>query len=174
MVPPPGFAQQPSAADTPTSLIAQLTSHLLDVERVRSERVLNGVRAVVLVLLAIASALYATRLTPSLNRVNVAVLLPMLLWTAGQQLVFHHRGRAPRWLSTLNAIVDRRRSPMLAATVLRRASWQEVAIFRGPRSYRAHRSPLLARAAGVPRCDSRNGRPHASRRDRRWPSGQPA
>jgi signal transduction histidine kinase len=106
MVPPPGFAQQPSAVDTPTSLIAQLTSHLLDVERVRSERVLNGVRAVVLVLLAIASALYATRLTPSLNRVNVAVLLPMLLWTAGQQLVFHRRGRAPRWLSTLNAIVD--------------------------------------------------------------------
>src|SRR5687767_15494058 len=106
MLPPSGFAQQPAAADTPASVIAQLTTHLLDVERVRSERVLNGVRGVVLVLLAFASALYATRLTPSLNRVNAGVLIPMLLWTAGQQVMFHWKGQAPRWLSTLNAIVD--------------------------------------------------------------------
>ena len=50
MHPPSRFVQPSSAADTPTSAIAQLTGHLLDVERVRSERVLNGVRAVVLVL----------------------------------------------------------------------------------------------------------------------------
>jgi signal transduction histidine kinase len=98
--------QQLSVADTPTSAIAQLTGHLLDAERVRSERVLNGVRAVVLVLLAAASALYAARLTPSLNRVNVGVLLPMVLWTLGQQLVFHRKRLAPRWLSTVNAIAD--------------------------------------------------------------------
>ena len=106
MLSPSGSVHQPSAGDTPTSGIAQLTAHLLDVERMRSERVLNGVRGVVLVLLAVVSALYATRLTPTLNRVNAAVLLPMLLWTIGQQMAFHHRGRAPRWLSTLNAIVD--------------------------------------------------------------------
>jgi hypothetical protein len=106
MPPPSRFVQQPSVADTPTSAIAQLTAHLLDVERVRSERVLNGVRAVVLVLLAGASALYATRLTPSLNRVNVGVLLPMVLWTVGQQLAFHRKRVAPRWLSTANAIAD--------------------------------------------------------------------
>ena len=105
MLSPAQSAPQP-APDTPTSVIAQLTTHLLDVERVRSERVLNGVRAVVLVLLAAVSALYATRLTPSLNRVNVGVLLPMLFWTVGQQMLFHRRGHAPRWLSTLNAIVD--------------------------------------------------------------------
>lgn len=106
MLPPSRFVPQSSAADTPRSAIAQLTGHLLDVERVRSERVLNGVRAVVLVLLAGASGLYAARLTPSLNRVNVGVLLPMLLWTVGQQLVFHRKRVAPRWLSTVNAIVD--------------------------------------------------------------------
>jgi signal transduction histidine kinase len=105
MLPPAESAPQ-STPDTPTSVIAQLTTHLLDVERVRSERVLNGVRAVVLVLLAAVSALYATRLTPSLNRVNLGVLLPMLLWTVGQQAFFHRRGHAPRWLSTVNAIVD--------------------------------------------------------------------
>ena len=103
---PTGFVRQPDASDTPTSAVAQLTTHLLDVERVRSERVLNGVRGVVLLLLAVASALYGTRLTPTLNRVNVAVLLPMLLWTIGQQMAFHRRGQAPQWLSTLNAIVD--------------------------------------------------------------------
>ena len=106
MFPPSPLAPRPAAADTPTSAIAQLTTHLLDVERVRSERVLNGVRAVVLVLLAVVSAVYATRLTHTLNRVNAAVLLPMLLWTIGQQLGFHRRGCAPRWLSTVNAIVD--------------------------------------------------------------------
>jgi signal transduction histidine kinase len=94
------------AATTPTSAVAQLTAHLLDVERVRSERVLNGVRAIVLLLLAGASALYATRLTPTLNRVNVGVLVPMVIWTVGQQLAFHRRRVGPRWLSTVNAVVD--------------------------------------------------------------------
>jgi signal transduction histidine kinase len=95
-----------SAATTPTSAVAQLTAHLLDAERVRSERVLNGVRAIVLLLLAGASALYATRLTPALNRVNVGVLVPMIIWTVGQQLAFHRRRVVPRWLSTVNAVVD--------------------------------------------------------------------
>jgi signal transduction histidine kinase len=73
---------------------------------VRSERILNGVRAVVLLLLGVASAVYSAQLTPSLNRVNVGVLVPMLLWTLAQQLAFHRRRLAPLWLSTANAIVD--------------------------------------------------------------------
>ena len=104
MLPSSRFA--PPVTTTPTSAIAELTGHLLDAERVRSERVLNRVRAVVLMLLAGASALYAAELTPSLNRVNAAVLVPMLFWTMGQQAVFHRIRRAPRWLSTVNAIVD--------------------------------------------------------------------
>jgi signal transduction histidine kinase len=91
---------------TPTSAVAELTAHLLDAERVRSERVLNRVREVVLLLLAGASALYAAELTPPLNWVNVGVLVPMLVWTLGQQSFFHRLKVAPRWLSTVNAIVD--------------------------------------------------------------------
>ena len=94
------------SATTPTAAIAELTAHLLDAERVRSERILNGVRAVVLLLLAAASALYSAQLTLSLNRVNAGVLVPMLLWTLAQQMGFHRRRLAPRWLSTVNAIVD--------------------------------------------------------------------
>jgi signal transduction histidine kinase len=93
-------------ATTPTSAVAELTGQLLDAERVRSERLLNRVRAVVLLLLGGASALYAAELTPSLNRVNIGVLLPMLLWTLAQQAAFHRRRVAPRWLSTVNAIAD--------------------------------------------------------------------
>src|SRR5688572_10904860 len=105
MFPPSRFAPALTAA-TPPSAVAELTGHLLDAERVRSERVLNRVRAVVLLLLAGASALYAAELTASLNRVNASVLVPMLLWTVVQQAVFHRIRMAPRWLSTVNAIVD--------------------------------------------------------------------
>lgn len=105
MFPPSRFAPALTAA-TPPSAVAELTGHLLDAERVRSERVLNRVRAVVLLLLAGASALYAAELTPSLNRVNASVLVPMLLWTVIQQAVFHRIRMAPRWLSTVSAIVD--------------------------------------------------------------------
>jgi signal transduction histidine kinase len=94
------------AASTPTSLVAGLTSELLEAERVRSERLLNGVRAIILVLLAIGAALYGTWLTPSLNLVNLGVLMPMLLWTLAQQVAFHRGLKAPRWLSTVNALAD--------------------------------------------------------------------
>ena len=94
------------SGDTPTHLVAELTSDLLEVERIRSERLLNGVRAAVLIMLAGSAALYASWLTPALNRVNVSLLLPMLLWTLGQQVVFHRGRHAPRWLSTVNGLVD--------------------------------------------------------------------
>src|SRR5687768_7106131 len=100
------FAIQRIGASTPNTLVAELTSELLEAERIRSERMLNGVRAVVLILLAGGAALYAAWLTPALNRVNVGVLVPMLLWTLGQQIAFHRGRNAPRWLSTVNALAD--------------------------------------------------------------------
>src|SRR5687767_10250699 len=94
------------APSTPTTLVAGLTSELLEAERIRSERMLNTVRGVVLLLLAGGAAMYSAWLTPALNRVNVAVLLPMLAWTLAQQLVFHRSRTAPAWLSTANALAD--------------------------------------------------------------------
>ena len=102
---PSRFAS-PVTTTTPTSAVAELVGHLLRAERVRSERVLNRVREVVLLLLAGASALYATQLTSQLNWVNASVLVPMLLWTMGQQAAFHRLRVAPHWLSTVNAIID--------------------------------------------------------------------
>ena len=59
-----------------------------------------------LVLLAGAAAAYATRLTPELNRLNIALVLPMLGWTLAQSVLFHRPGRIPRWLSLVNALID--------------------------------------------------------------------
>lgn len=106
MSPPSKVLPLTVADTTPSSAVAELTGHLLDAERVRSERLLNRVRSVVLLLLGAASALYAAALTPALNRVNAAVLVPMLLWTIAQHLIFHRTRTAPRWLSTANAVVD--------------------------------------------------------------------
>lgn len=79
---------------------------VLDAERDRAERVLNGVRAVVLTALAIAAAVYAPSLTPELNRVNLVVLIAMLLWTIGQYPLFYRHSRLPGWLRLANPIVD--------------------------------------------------------------------
>jgi two-component sensor histidine kinase len=79
---------------------------LLDVQRERAERLLNGVRAGVLGLLAAAALAYAPSLTPALNRVNVLVMAPTLAWTVAQYLIFYRRERLPSWLSIANPIVD--------------------------------------------------------------------
>jgi sensor histidine kinase YesM len=79
---------------------------LLAAERDRAERLLNRVRLSVLVLLGVAAAFYAAALPTSLNRVNLALLAPMLAWTVGQQLLFYHRPTLPAWLTVANPIVD--------------------------------------------------------------------
>ncbi len=79
---------------------------VLDAERDRAERFLNGVRGVVLVVLAIAAAVYATSLSPALNRLNLILLTLTLAWAIGQVPLFHRRARLPVWLRTLNPIVD--------------------------------------------------------------------
>ncbi|MFI5249410.1 MAG: putative bifunctional diguanylate cyclase/phosphodiesterase [Gemmatimonadales bacterium] len=83
-----------------------LTALLLEAERIEAERVLNGVRAGLLVMLACAAAMYAPVLTRGLAFVNVAVLIPMLAWTIGQYVWIHRRHRSFHWLTTVNAAVD--------------------------------------------------------------------
>ena len=80
--------------------------YLLDVQRERAERLLNGVRAGVLGLLAVAALVYAPSLTPALNRVNVLVLAPTLAWTVAQYVIFYRHERLPGWLSIANPLVD--------------------------------------------------------------------
>src|SRR4029079_273757 len=79
---------------------------LLAIERDRAERLLNAVRLVVLLLLGVAAMAYAPTLPTGLNRVNVALLVPMVLWTVLQFRLFYHRPMLPGWLSLLNPIVD--------------------------------------------------------------------
>jgi sensor histidine kinase YesM len=85
---------------------AESARHLLDTQRERAERLLNGVRAGVLAALAVAALAYAPSLTPALNRVNVLVLAPTLAWTVAQYLIFYRRERLPGWLSIANPLVD--------------------------------------------------------------------
>ena len=79
---------------------------LLDIERDRAERLLNAVRLIVLVLLGGAALAYAPALPPTLNKVNVAVLIPTLAWTLVQYRLLYDRPMLPGWLSLLNPIVD--------------------------------------------------------------------
>ena len=79
---------------------------LLREQRDRAERQLNGVRAVVLLLLGMASLFYAPELTPALNRVNVLVLVPTLSWTLLQYLLFYRQPTLPAWLPLANPMVD--------------------------------------------------------------------
>jgi sensor histidine kinase YesM len=85
---------------------AESARRLLDEQRERAERLLNGVRAGVLGLLAVAALVYAPSLTPALNRTNVLVLTPTLAWTVAQYLIFYRRDRLPPWLSIANPVVD--------------------------------------------------------------------
>jgi hypothetical protein len=79
---------------------------LLELQRERAERRLNGVRAGVLLLLGAAALIYAPTLTPALNRANILVLLPALAWTAAQYILLYRRARLPGWLPVVNPLVD--------------------------------------------------------------------
>ncbi|MFN8581023.1 MAG: N-methyl-L-tryptophan oxidase [Gemmatimonadaceae bacterium] len=82
------------------------TPTLLAIERDRAERLLNGVRLVVLLLLGMSAVVYSSSLSVALDAVNVAVLLPMLAWTLLQYWVYYRRPMLPEWLSLANPIVD--------------------------------------------------------------------
>ncbi|HUF26219.1 MAG TPA: histidine kinase [Gemmatimonadaceae bacterium] len=79
---------------------------LLVVQRDRAERLLNAIRLAILLLLGVAALAYAPTLTPGLNRANVLVLVPTLLWTVAQYPLFYGRGLLPGWLAVANAVVD--------------------------------------------------------------------
>jgi signal transduction histidine kinase len=78
----------------------------LRLRRDRAERILNGLRAVVVFLLTASALMYAPHLSPALNTVNVLVLGPMLLWTIAQYMIWYRRPELPDWLSSVNPIVD--------------------------------------------------------------------
>jgi len=50
--------------------------------------------------------MYAPHLSRALNTANVLVLVPTLLWTVGQYLIWYRRTELPDWLSVVNPIVD--------------------------------------------------------------------
>ncbi|HEU4586958.1 MAG TPA: histidine kinase [Gemmatimonadaceae bacterium] len=79
---------------------------LIDWHRSRAERLLNGVRALVLVLLAAAAFAYAPALPLQLTWVNVIVLAITLTWTFAQWAMFYRRERLPGWLALVNPAVD--------------------------------------------------------------------
>ena len=87
----------PSSTTTPPSLRFR---------RDRAERILNGVRAAVVFLLAAAALMYAPHLPPALNLVNISVLGPTLFWTVAQYLIWYRQAELPSWLSAVNPIVD--------------------------------------------------------------------
>ena len=59
-----------------------------------------------LLILATAALVYKPSLTPALNRVNVVVLTPALVWTVGQYALFYRRVPLPEWLAVVNPVVD--------------------------------------------------------------------
>ncbi len=87
--------------------------HVLEAERDRAERFLNGARIVVLALLGVAALVYAPSLTPGLNRVNAIVLSLALAWAVLQVPVYHRRDRLPEWLGIANPVTD-----LLAVTAI--------------------------------------------------------
>lgn len=78
----------------------------LRLRRDRAERILNGLRAGVLCLLGAAALAYAPSLSPELNRANVLLLLPTLLWTVGQYVLWYRRPALPDRLSIANGVID--------------------------------------------------------------------
>jgi two-component sensor histidine kinase len=96
------------ATDTasPALFADPIARGLLDERRDSAERLLNRVRIVVLVLLAIAGIVYAPVLSTPLDRANAIVLLPTLTWALVQEWWFAHRDRLPGWVSIVNPIVD--------------------------------------------------------------------
>jgi len=82
------------------------TLDVLAARRDQAERLLNGVRLVVLLLFAAAALAYAPTLTPALNRANVLVLAPTLCWALAQYVLFRRADRLPGWLMIANPVVD--------------------------------------------------------------------
>lgn len=80
---------------------------LLAAERSRAERLLAGLRVVILALLCGAALAYAPAIPPALRVANGAVLAPALTWAVLEIAIVRRRGgRYPAWLSAASPLVD--------------------------------------------------------------------
>jgi signal transduction histidine kinase len=101
-----------STTITPAQREAEVSlAALLRNERARAERMQNLLRAVILIGLGAATVMYAPSLPVTLQRANLAVLVPMLVWSLSLVVIGrsynHDRLDAyPRWLSVVAPIVD--------------------------------------------------------------------
>ena len=91
-----------SLSDPPASTIP-VSLHL---RRERAERIMNGLRGGILLLLAAAALAYAPALAPELDRVNALLLIPAIAWTFGQYLIWYREPHLPNWLPLTNAMLD--------------------------------------------------------------------
>ena len=82
------------------------TTRLLGRQIADAEHGMNGVRIAVLGVLAIAAAVYAPHLSPSLSLVNALILAPMLAWSIGQHFVTHRTRRVSPRLYLANIVLD--------------------------------------------------------------------
>ncbi len=97
---------RPADSPAPALFADPIARALLAERRDVAERLLNRVRIVVLVLLAIAALAYAPTLPNALDRANAVVLLPTLAWALIQQWWLGRRDRLPGWIAIVNPIVD--------------------------------------------------------------------
>lgn len=93
-------------ASQPALFADPIARALLDERRDAAERLLNRVRIVVLLLLAIAALVYAPTLSAALNAANAVVFLPTVGWAVGQQWWLGRRDQLPGWIAIVNPIVD--------------------------------------------------------------------
>jgi len=78
----------------------------LRVRREQAERIMNALRAGILVLLALAAIAYSPSLPQRLDLANFFLLAPALSWTVGQYVLWYRQPTLPTWLPLANAVVD--------------------------------------------------------------------
>src|SRR5438309_2229350 len=91
-----------SSAVEQRAILLNSLEHRRDV----AERLLNGVRAAVLLVLVAAAFMYGPQLPRVLNLSNFWILAPALVWTLAQYALFYRQSALPGWLSVVNPIVD--------------------------------------------------------------------
>src|SRR5678815_3243100 len=91
-----------SLSDPPESMVPIS----LRVRRERAERIMNGLRAAVLLLLGAAALAYAPALSPELDKANTILLVPLIAWTFGQYLLWYREPHLPAFLPLANAVID--------------------------------------------------------------------
>src|SRR3954463_3414139 len=88
----------------------ELARPAIEVQRERAERLLNGVRALVLAMLALAALAYAPHIPISVQHANWAVLIPTLAWSVAQFWLDARRNLReeplPSWVALVNPLVD--------------------------------------------------------------------